>query len=224
MKVRLSIILALVLSIICAKAQDKSDAAEYRKVVTQRADKIVQSLGIADSSKYKQVREIIADQYIALNNIHDTRNAEVKKVKENLKDNKEQASAEVKKLEAAADESLSKLHKQYLQNLSEQLSKKQIEQVKNGMTYNVLPKTYKAYQEMLPNLKKKEKKQILAWLTEAREHAMDAESSEKKHAWFGKYKGRINNYLSGHGIDMNKAGKEWQERIRAANAQSKSVN
>jgi Spy/CpxP family protein refolding chaperone len=82
------------------------------------------------------------------------------------------------------------------------------------MTYDVLHVTYTAYQDMLPNLTDAQKKQILDWLTEAREHAMDAESSDKKHAWFGKYKGRINNYLAAAGIDMKKAEKEWQERIK----------
>lgn len=86
------------------------------------------------------------------------------------------------------------------------------------MTYNVLPITYTAYQDMLPGLTEAQKTQILAWLTEAREHAMDAESSKKKHEWFGKYKGRINNYLSAAGVDMKKAGEEWQARIKAGNS------
>jgi hypothetical protein len=68
---------------------------------------------------------------------------------------------------------------------------------------------------MLPGLTEQQKAQILVWLTEAREHAMDAESSEKKHAWFGKYKGRINNYLSAAGYDMKKAGEDWQKRREA---------
>ena len=72
------------------------------------------------------------------------------------------------------------------------------------MTYNVFPITYKAYQEEILTLTEAQKKQILIWLTEAREHAMDAESSDKKHAWFGKYKGRINNYLSAAGYDLKK--------------------
>ena len=74
---------------------------------------------------------------------------------------------------------------------------------------------------MLPDLTEAQKTQILAWLTEAREHAMDAESSEKKHAWFGKYKGKINNYLSAQGIDMKKAGQEWEKRIKDAQASKK---
>lgn len=64
------------------------------------------------------------------------------------------------------------------------------------MTYNVVKVTYDAQCDMIPTLKDEEKKQILAWLKEAREYAIDAESSKKKHETFGKYKGRINNYLS----------------------------
>jgi len=65
---------------------------------------------------------------------------------------------------------------------------------------------------MIPTLKETEKKQILTWLIEAREHAMDAESSDKKHAWFGKYKGRINNYLSAAGYDLKKEGNDWEKK------------
>jgi hypothetical protein len=43
---------------------------------------------------------------------------------------------------------------------------------------------------------------------------MDAGSSDEKHKWFGKYKGRINNYLSAAGYDMKKEGEEWQKRIK----------
>ncbi len=73
---------------------------------------------------------------------------------------------------------------------------------------------------MIQNLTEVQKKQILVWLTEAREHAMDAESSDKKHAWFGKYKGKINNYLSAAGYDLKKEGVEWEKR-RKAQAQTK---
>ena len=86
------------------------------------------------------------------------------------------------------------------------------------MTYGVLPLTMGAYNDMLPDLTAAQRAQMLAWLTEAREHAMDGGTSEQKHAWFGKYKGKINNYLSAAGIDMNQAGKDWQARIAARKA------
>jgi hypothetical protein len=84
------------------------------------------------------------------------------------------------------------------------------------MTYNVVTVTYNAYVDMIPTLKNEQKQQIMAWLVEAREYAMDAESSEKKHSWFGKYKGRINNYLSKEGFDINEERKEWEKRKATA--------
>jgi len=47
------------------------------------------------------------------------------------------------------------------------------------LTYNVLHVTYTAYLDMLPALTADQKTQIMQWLVEARELAMDAESSEK---------------------------------------------
>ena len=60
--------------------------------------------------------------------------------------------------------------------------------------------------DMIPTLKEEEKAQIYAWLVEAREYAMDAESSKKKHEAFGKYKGRINNYKSSRLSHLQSAG------------------
>ena len=73
----------------------------------------------------------------------------------------------------------------------------------------------KTEKEVVEVLKEEEKVQIYAWLVEAREFAMDAENSNKKHAAFGKYKGRINNYLSKRGYDLVKERKAWYERIKA---------
>ncbi len=205
------------------KSQDKveDEKEAYKQVVTARAAKIVKTLGVTDVKTTTKVTEVIAQQYIDLNTIHDARNAAVKNVKEQNKDNKEKGESDIKKLEAKADKKLARLHKKYIAKLNKNLNAAQVEMVKDGMTYGVLPITYKGYQEMLPNITEEQKKQILVYLTEARERAMDAESSEKKHGWFGKYKGKINNYLSAAGIDMNKASKEWQQRIKEEAAKDK---
>lgn len=203
------------------KATEESKAA-YKKVVTERAQKIVVKLNLTDDKKAVKVRDVIAQQYIDLNEMHDARNAAVKNIKELNKENKAKADSAIKLLDDAANVKLSGLHKQYISKLNKHLSAEQVDIVKDGMTYGVLPITYKGYQEMLPNLTEEQRKQILVYLTEAREHAMDAGSSEKKHAWFGKYKGKINNYLSAAGIDMNKASKEWQQRIKEEAAKEKN--
>jgi len=81
--------------------------------------------------------------------------------------------------------------------------------------------TFDATLDMIPSLKEEEKTQILAWLKEGREFALDAESSNKKHEAFGKYKGRINNYLSKRGYDLVKEREGWYARIKARDEANK---
>lgn len=212
-----SLLFLLCLGFVNAEAQNKKqDQAAYQQVITKRAEKIVAQLGITDSVQYKRVTSIIANQYSIINEHHEEIDATNKKLKANLKDNKVQLEKQSKAYQEKAEKKLSKIHKNYIKALEKELNAAQIEQVKDGMTYGVLPITLKGYHEMLPNLNEEQKAQIKAFLTEAREHAMDAPSSEKKHAWFGKYKGKINNYLSAQGIDMKKAGQEWEQRIKEA--------
>ena len=86
------------------------------------------------------------------------------------------------------------------------------------MTYRVMPLTYKAYLDMLLNLTGEQKAKIYNWLKEARELAMDEGSSDDKHGVFGKYKGKINNYLSSLGYNMKAEEKAWQQRMKEKQA------
>ena len=185
----------------------------YLKTINQRAEKIVTSLGINDSDKKEQVQSIIVAQYRNLNTIHTDRDMQVNAAKAQG-DSKEATEALKQKIEETASARISVLHKAFLAALSSQLTPGQVTQVKDGMTYNVVNITYQGYLDMIPSLSEEQKKQIRIWLEEAREQAMDAESSEKKHGWFGKYKGRINNYLSAAGYDLKKEREAWQKRIK----------
>lgn len=195
---------------------DKKQEAAYMRVTNERADKIVKTLDIAEASKALRILDIIAQQYRDLSKIHDARDAKIKVVKEQAGENQGTTNAQIKSIEAKADAQLNKLHDQYISKLSAELTPEQVAQVKDGMTYGVLPLTYKGYLALLPDLTKQQKAQIMAYLEEAREHAMDAGSSEKKHHWFGQYKGKINNYLSAEGYDLKKAEKVLQERQEAS--------
>ena len=104
-------------------------------------------------------------------------------------------------------------------SLAKYLDPSRIERVKDVMTYKVVKVTYDAQCDMIPTLKDEEKQQILLWLKEARELAIDAESSNKKHEVFGKYKGRINNYLAKRGYDLTKEREEWYKRVKARGGQ-----
>jgi hypothetical protein len=189
------------------------EAVDYKKVVTARSEKIVHTLGITDSIQLRIVLNEIIHQYIHLNTVHEENKQVIAGIKAGAGTAAEKA-ASVKQQEDKKAAALAKLHQSFIIHLKQNLKEGQLEQVKNGMTYSVLPVTYTAYQDMLPALTTPQKEQIYAWLVEARELAMDEGSSDDKHKVFGKYKGRINNYLSAAGYDLKKETAAWQQRIK----------
>ncbi|MGH7953116.1 MAG: DUF3826 domain-containing protein, partial [Limisphaerales bacterium] len=121
--------------------------------------------------------------------------------------------------------SLKKLHNEFIAKLQENLTPKQIEKVKDKMTYGVVQATYNAYVEIVPNLTDADKNKILELLKEGREEAMDAGSAHEKAAIIKKYKGKINNYLSVTGHNVGKAYKDWgarQKEKAATNSRTKT--
>lgn len=220
MKIK-SIVLSFILCLLVFSVQHSSARLiyqdEYMQVITKRAQKIVDKLGL-EEAKGTIVRDIIVKQYSNLNELQIWHEGEKKALKS------EASTDDLAQLDKEKNEKLTHLHGDYLKNLQKELSNEQVETVKNEMTYNVLPITYKGYLDMLPTLTAVQKKQILSYLTEAREKAMDGGSSKEKHAWFGKYKGKINNYLSKEGVETKEARKVWEAKLkreeRAKKAQS----
>ena len=199
--------------------QAQKSSEEYYRTIQERSGKIVNSLAITDSEKYEKVLSTIANQYFQLNAVQEHNNTRVEAIRgQNV--SKEKLDKKLKAQEEKKSAVLMQLHARFIALLKRDLTEDQVEKVKDGMTYRILPITYAAYQDMIPTLTKEQKEQIYAWLLEAREIAMDAESSEKKHAVFGKYKGRINNYLSGAGYDLKKEGDAWEKRKKANAANS----
>ena len=183
---------------------------KYVESIVNRSQKIVDT----DVKVAEDVCNIIANRYFELNDIYEIRDAKVKTVKESglTGDAKNKA---LKAAENEKDAALYRSHFAFPASLSLFLNEEQIEAVKDGMTYGVVKVTYEATLDMIPSLKEEEKVQIYAWLVEAREFAMDAENSNKKHAAFGKYKGRINNYLAKRGYNLTKEREEWAKRVKA---------
>ncbi len=185
---------------------------EYVNSILSRAEKVTDALGITGSEKGEQVRNIVANRYFKLNDIYEERDS-LKNAASSLDGTEKKLALET--AENQKDTKLYRSHFGFIADLSILLDDNQIETVKDVMTYNVVKVTYDAQCDMIPNLTDEEKVQILAWLKEAREYAIDAESSNKKHEMFGKYKGRINNYLSKRGYDLQKEREAWAERVKA---------
>ncbi|HWB90988.1 MAG TPA: GvpL/GvpF family gas vesicle protein [Puia sp.] len=200
-----------------ATSASTGEDSTYLRVITERAGKIVATLGLPDSAAFYRVRTIVKEQYRALNAVYTERDERLKQLKDQQPPADKNTSDSIKKnIQQDVDARVAKLHTAYLAKLATELNPQQVDMVKDGMTYNVRTVTFRAYEQMLPQLTDEQKKVIMDDLIEAREHAMDAGSSEKKHAWFGKYKGRINNYLSSQGISMKKASEDWKKRKDAA--------
>lgn len=179
--------------------------AEYVNTIIERSRKATDELGITWTPQGQNVVHIIANRYFALNDIYAERDSLKKKDK--------------KLAEALCDSKLYRSHYGFLADLSMYLKEEDIVKVKDVMTFNVVKVTYEAHCDMIPTLKDEEKQQIMAWLIEARELAIDAESSKKKHEVFGKYKGRINNYLTKRGYDLNKEREDWYKRVKERGGQ-----
>ena len=168
---------------------------KYVETIKGRAQKIVDGLQLTDAKKAENVRNIIANRYFLLNDIH---------------------SKYGKDKQAERDAELYKHHFELASALALYLTEEQIDAVKDGMTFGRLPRDYKAQLEMIPSLTDEEKAQVLIWLKEAREFAMDCGDSKQKHFWFDKYRGRTNNWLSGRGYDLKKERDAWMKRIEDA--------
>ena len=195
-KVLLAALVSL-LSLTTATAQtvalnsDGLDTA-YVESIVKRSQKIVDGLNLSNAQQAEAVRNIIANRYFLLNDIH-------------AKYDKSQQDA----LQAE----LYKHHFELASALALYLTDEQVDAVKDGMTFGRLKRDYQATQDMIPTLSDFEKAQILIWLKEAREYAMDAADSKGKHYWFDKYRGRTNNWLSARGYDLKKERDEWMKRI-----------
>lgn len=195
------------------QAQPPIDTA-YVRVLTERSSRIVSGLGLNDAERELALTRLLVGQYLVVNEIHD-RYKPAPKPTDSVA--RIQWEADKKRMSEQKAKDLQDRHVVFLRDLSGLLDAAGVEGVKDGMTYRVLPITYAAYLDMLPGLTDAQRSRIMDWLREARELAMDEGSSNAKHAVFGKYKGRINNYLSAQGYDLKKETAAWQQRIKQRN-------
>lgn len=196
------------------KLDSENRDPKYVETILGRSQKIIDNLNINDSNSASNVLNIVANRYFMLNDVYENRDKKLATIKEKTALSKEEKTSEIEKIVNEKDAALYKAHFSFQTELSQYLDEKQVEAVKDGMTFGVVGVTYTATLEMIPSLKDDEKRQIYAWLIEAREYAMNEESSSKKHNTFGRYKGKINNYLSQRGYYLTKERAEWEKRIK----------
>lgn len=95
------------------------------------------------------------------------------------------------------------VHQQFIEGLAANLTPDQVEMVKDKLTLNKMPITFKVYQQIIPNLKPSDKARILSLLGEAREKSLDQKNVDEMTPIFKKYKLEIQKYLESQGYDWN---------------------
>lgn len=219
MKKLLFSLLLIVACMTASAVELKSEGRDpgYVESIVKRSQKIVDKLDLKDEVAKKEVLHIIANRYFELNDIYEARNKRKEEFKAmQLTEEYKQLANDFVRYEC--DSKLYRSHFAFPATLSIYLTPEQVTAVMDGMTYGVVKVTYDSHLDMIPTLTDEEKAQIEAWLIEAREFAVDAESSNKKHEAFGKYKGRINNYLSKRGYDLKAEREAWYKRIEERKA------
>ncbi len=186
--------------------------AEYVASITSRSEKNIKGLELSEPA-YTNVRNLVINRYFELNDIYAERDTLINQAKRTLTGDEKNRAIEAAR--AACDSKLYRGHFAFPSNLGIYLNHDQILAIFDAMTYNKVKVTYDAYCDMIPSLTDEEKAQIYAWLCEARDLGIDAESSNKKHEVFNKYKGRINNYLSARGYNITEERKAWEARVKA---------
>lgn len=189
----------------------------YVETILKRSQKIVDKLELKDKAQAEAVLHIIANRYFELNDIYDARDARKAEFKAmNLPEEYRKLANDFVRYEC--DSKLYRSHFAFPATLGIYLDDEQVTAVIDGMTYGVVKVTYDSHVDMIPSLTEEEKAQLMAWLIEARELAVDAENSNKKHEAFGKYKGRYNNYLAKRGYDLKAEREAWYKRIEERKA------
>ena len=191
------------------EAAETAAPSDYEQVIAGRAEKIVSTLEQAGTEARGRVRETLLDFSRGTQAWHEAHGPRRKE----LRSAQDEASKEEL---AALERELATIRAAFLKRLANDLAPDEVEKVKDGLTYNVLHVTERAYHEMIVRLTDEQKAKIHDWLVEARDLAISEGSSEAKHGVFGKYKGRINNFLSQQGYDLKQEERGWQMRRKAA--------
>jgi Protein of unknown function (DUF3826) len=155
--------------------------------LNKRVNSIVGSLGIQDPAAQDRVRIVLLTDLRAVRDAH---NAGLQ-----------------------LDESV---HQKFIAGLQADLTPAQVDSVKDKLTNDKLPLTYKVYHQILPNLKPEDDREILGQLQKAREECLYVKNVDEMTPIFKKHKTEIEHYLNSQGYDWDKAYKAFVDGQKTA--------
>lgn len=107
------------------------------------------------------------------------------------------------------------VHSKFVAGLQAALSADQVDQVKNALTANKVPITFKVYHQIIPKLTAADDAKIMEELSKAREESLDVKNIEDMNPIFKKYKTEIQHYLDSQGYEWDKSYKAFVDGQKA---------
>ena len=159
----------------------------------KRVTALVDSLALTDLTKQEQLRMVLAANLRAVRDAH---NAGLQ-----------------------LDPSI---HKNLIAGLQAGLTPEQVDVVKDKLTLNKLPLTFKVYHQILPALKPADDRVIMDQLKQAREACLDVKNADEMAPIFKQHKTEIERYLNTHGYDWDNSYKAFVEGQKAESTKAAS--
>lgn len=113
------------------------------------------------------------------------------------------------------------IHDSLMNTLNRELTPEQVEMILDKYTIGKVAFTLKGYKAIVPDLKPEEEAQILTYLKQAREQAIDFKNMKQISAIFEIYKTKCEQYLNSNGRNWKQLYKAYTDQIKAQKAAQK---
>ena len=110
------------------------------------------------------------------------------------------------------------IHDSLMNTLNRELTPEQVEMILDKYTIGKVAFTLKGYKAIVPDLKPEEEAQILSYLKQAREQAIDFKNMKQISAIFEIYKTKCEQYLNSNGRNWKQLYKAYTDQIKAQKA------
>jgi hypothetical protein len=112
------------------------------------------------------------------------------------------------------------VHKTFVAGLEAELTPAQVEAVKDKLTVNKVPITFKNYHQIIPQLTAEDDAKILGLLKQAREESLYVKNVDEMNPIFKKYKKEIEHYIDSRGYDWAKTYKAFVDKQKPASTKA----
>lgn len=207
------IILTLVLGSFFLNASLANDQSSQKMTDQEKkATEWVQSLELNDKAKEDRVIKVVADHLTAIRTWHNDHPASTVPAGVNPRTGEKLTELDRQMIaDSAQPESY---HENLMSGLKKDLTTEQVEKVLDKYTVGKVDFTMRGYRAIVPDLTKEEESQLLSYLKEAREMAVDYKNMKEISAIFEIYKTKCEQYLIGNGRDWRALYKAFVKRIR----------